>query len=72
MLVKPDGVQRSLIGSIVSKVESKGLRIVGLKLMLILLKILIPQDHSELRVLANQRQCPRRRLYAMLYMMRLE
>ena len=35
MLVKPDGVQRSLIGSIVSKVESKGLRIVGLKLMLI-------------------------------------
>ena len=35
VLVKPDGVQRSLIGSIVSKVESKGLRIVGLKLMLI-------------------------------------
>ncbi len=32
VLVKPDGVQRGLIGSILQRFESKGLRIVGLKL----------------------------------------
>ena len=33
VLVKPDGVQRGLIGQILSRFEAKGLRIVGLKLM---------------------------------------
>jgi nucleoside-diphosphate kinase len=33
VLVKPDGVQRGLIGSIVSRFETKGLQVVGLKLV---------------------------------------
>ena len=30
-MVKPDGVQRGLIGEIISRFERKGLRLVGLK-----------------------------------------
>ncbi len=33
MLVKPDGVQRGLIGEIISRLERRGLKIVGMKLM---------------------------------------
>lgn len=33
LMVKPDGVQRSLIGEIVSRFERKGLKLVGAKLM---------------------------------------
>jgi nucleoside-diphosphate kinase len=33
VLVKPDGVQRALVGEIVSRFERKGLQIVGLKLV---------------------------------------
>jgi nucleoside-diphosphate kinase len=33
VLVKPDGVQRGLIGQIISRFERKGLKLVGLKLM---------------------------------------
>lgn len=33
LIIKPDGVQRSLIGSILDRFERKGLKIVGLKLM---------------------------------------
>ncbi|MDD4889196.1 MAG: nucleoside-diphosphate kinase [Phycisphaerae bacterium] len=33
VFVKPDGVQRRLIGRIISRLEDKGLRIVGLKMM---------------------------------------
>lgn len=32
LMVKPDGVQRGLIGKIVSKLEEKGLRIVAMKM----------------------------------------
>lgn len=32
-MVKPDGVQRNLIGEIVSRFEKKGLKIVGLKML---------------------------------------
>lgn len=32
-MIKPDGVQRRLVGRIVSRFEEKGLRIVGLKLI---------------------------------------
>lgn len=33
ILIKPDGVQRQLVGRIVERYESRGLRIVGLKLV---------------------------------------
>jgi len=33
ILVKPDGVQRGLIGDIVNRFESKGLKMIGLKMM---------------------------------------
>ena len=33
VLVKPDGVQRQLVGRILARYEERGLRIVGLKLM---------------------------------------
>ena len=32
-MVKPDGVQRGLVGDIVSRIEEKGYKIVGMKLM---------------------------------------
>ena len=35
VMVKPDGVQRNLIGEIVSRFEKKGFKLVGAKLMLI-------------------------------------
>ncbi|CAM4221580.1 nucleoside-diphosphate kinase [Paenibacillus tarimensis] len=35
LMVKPDGVQRSLIGEIVSRFEKKGLQLVGAKLMMV-------------------------------------
>ena len=33
VMIKPDGVQRGLVGSIVARIEAKGMRIVGMKLM---------------------------------------
>lgn len=33
LMVKPDGVQRNLVGTIVSRLEDKGFKIVGAKLM---------------------------------------
>lgn len=33
ILVKPDGVQRGLVGEIISRFERKGLKLVGLKMM---------------------------------------
>jgi nucleoside-diphosphate kinase len=33
VMVKPDGVQRGLVGGIVSRFESRGLRICGIKMM---------------------------------------
>ncbi|MDI6732586.1 MAG: nucleoside-diphosphate kinase [Planctomycetota bacterium] len=33
VIIKPDGVQRKLIGEIISRFEHKGLKIVGLKMM---------------------------------------
>lgn len=35
LMVKPDGVQRNLIGEIVNRFESKGFKLVGAKLMII-------------------------------------
>jgi len=34
-LVKPDGVKRRLIGEIISRVERKGIKIVGMKMLLL-------------------------------------
>ncbi|MDP6793171.1 MAG: nucleoside-diphosphate kinase [Anaerolineales bacterium] len=33
LLIKPDGVQRGLIGEIVKRVEQRGLRLIGMKFM---------------------------------------
>ena len=33
VLVKPDGVQRGLIGEVISRLERRGLKLVGIKLM---------------------------------------
>ena len=33
VMIKPDGVQRRLVGKVVSRFEQKGLRLVGLKLI---------------------------------------
>ena len=35
VLVKPDGVQRGLIGEMISRLERRGLKLVGMKLMLV-------------------------------------
>ena len=41
LLVKPDGVQRRLVGEILRRIEAKGLQIVGLKM------IRIPRELAE-------------------------
>jgi len=46
LLVKPDGVQRKLIGTIINRFENKGLKIVGLK-MLQVTKELSAQHYAE-------------------------
>lgn len=33
VIIKPDAVQRNLIGEIVSRIEKKGLKVIGLKMM---------------------------------------
>ena len=33
VMVKPDGVQRNLVGEVISRFEKRGLKLVGLKLM---------------------------------------
>ena len=35
VLVKPDGVQRGLIGEVIGRLERRGLKLVGMKLMLV-------------------------------------
>jgi nucleoside-diphosphate kinase len=39
VLVKPDGVQRGLIGEIIARLERRGLRLVGAKFMLVTRKL---------------------------------
>lgn len=43
VLIKPDAVQRKLVGEIISRLERKGLKLVGLKLMQLDMRIL--EDH---------------------------
>jgi len=33
LAIKPDGVQRALVGNVISRLESRGLKIVGLKIV---------------------------------------
>lgn len=40
-MIKPDGVRRNLVGEVVSRIEAKGFRIVGMKLWL------IPRETAE-------------------------
>jgi len=40
-MIKPDGVKRGLVGTVVSRIEAKGYRIVGMKQML------IPREMAE-------------------------
>jgi nucleoside-diphosphate kinase len=40
-MVKPDGVKRGLVGEVISRIEKKGFRIVGMKLMQ------IPRETAE-------------------------
>jgi len=35
VLVKPDGIQRGLVGQIISRFENKGLKLVGLKMIIL-------------------------------------
>lgn len=41
LMVKPDGVQRGLVGKIISRFEKKGLKIIGLKMLQ------IPREMAE-------------------------
>ena len=43
IIVKPDGVQRGLIGKIISRFENRGLQIIGMKMMRI--SQALAQDH---------------------------
>ena len=49
IMIKPDGVQRGLIGRIISRFEDKGFRIVGLK-MLMADDAVLEEHYSELKV----------------------
>ena len=46
VLVKPDGVQRGLVGEIIPRLERRGLKLNGLKLM-------------QMKMCIRDRQCPR-------------
>lgn len=35
ILIKPDGVQRKLVGKIIERFENRGLKLVGIKLVLV-------------------------------------
>ena len=48
ILIKPDAVQRDLIGEIITKFERKGLKLVGIKMMA-LSDELLDEHYSHLR-----------------------
>jgi len=48
VMVKPDGVQRSLVGEIISRFEKKGLKIVALKMLR------IPREKAETHYVEHQ------------------
>ena len=50
VLIKPDGVQRGLIGEVIARYEQKGLKIVGMKLLQ------LPRDTAERTLRRPSRQ----------------
>ena len=48
-MIKPDGVQRGLIGRIISRFEDKGLQLVGLK-MLLAEETVLDEHYADLKV----------------------
>ena len=48
LMVKPDGVQRGLVGKIISRFEEKGFQLVGLK-MLMAPEDVLDQHYGELK-----------------------
>ena len=50
IMIKPDGVQRGLIGKIISRFEDKGFKIVGLK-MLMADDAVLEEHYAELKVI---------------------
>ena len=48
VLIKPDGVQRGLIGEVIARYEHKGLKIVGMKLLQ------LPRDTAEKLYVVHQ------------------
>lgn len=48
MLVKPDGLQRGLVGQIIARFETKGLKLVGIK-MITMTDKLVDEWYSHLR-----------------------
>ena len=45
-MIKPDGVQRNLIGQIISRVEAKGFNITKIKMMILVLWHLMTPKES--------------------------
>ena len=58
VLVKPDGVQRTLVGEIIRRLEQRGLRLVGLKMMQVSAEL--AGRHS--RPVVNAEHCVDRKL----------
>jgi nucleoside-diphosphate kinase len=48
VLLKPDALQRDLVGEVISRFERKGLKLVGLKMM-VLSEALLDEHYSHLR-----------------------
>ena len=38
MMIKPDGVQRGLIGQVIQRIESRGMKIIGMKIIIVTLE----------------------------------
>ena len=49
IMIKPDGVQRGLVGRSISRFEDKGLKLVGLK-MLLAEEAVLDEHYAELKV----------------------
>ena len=43
VLIKPDGVERGLVGEVISRIERKGLRLVALELRVV--ELVVAQQH---------------------------
>lgn len=48
VMVKPDGVKRRLVGEVIRRLEDKGLRLVGLKLLV--MSVDLAREHYEAHV----------------------